>query len=273
MAPHLKFGGRQGEPALVTGAGRGIGRATAHALAAAGCHVLVTDIDRASAEKVAAEIAERDGQATPFRLDVTDPEAVAALAVTVAGDHGPLGVLVCNAGVGISGRLRDMDLDDWRWVRNVNLDGVLHCCHALAPPMLEQGRGHVVIVSSGLAYTPRASEALYVTTKAAVLALAQSLRADWHDHGVGVSAICPGVIATDIVDHARFIGDGAPDQATARKLFKRGHKPQKVARAIVRAIDRDRAVVPVGWESWLGWWTHRYAPVALQQRIARQGIR
>jgi NAD(P)-dependent dehydrogenase (short-subunit alcohol dehydrogenase family) len=260
--------------ALITGAGAGIGRATAHALAARGAHVLVTDRDGESAEKVAAEIAEQGGSATAHRLDVTDADAVAALAHDVASTHGGLEVLVCNAGVGMTGRLTEMTSDDWRWIREVNLDGVVRTCQAFGPAMLAQGRGHVAIVSSGLGYTPRATEPAYVTTKAAVLALAQCLRADWGRSGVGVSAICPGVIATDIVEHTRFIGRDATDKNRARKVFARGHRPERVAGAIVAAVEKNRAaVVPVGWEARLGWWAHRYAPVAVQQLIARQAPR
>ncbi len=153
----------------------------------------------------------------------------------------------------------DVSIEDWRWIRSINLDGVIHGCRAFGPPMLERGSGHVINVSSGLAYTPRATEPAYVTTKAAVLALSQCLRADWHAQGVGVSAICPGVIDTPIATSTRFVGgqDDAKIRARTQKLFRRGHKPDLVAFAIVDAVTRNRAVVPVGWEAKLGWWAHR----------------
>ena len=116
-------------------------------------------------------------------------------------------------------------------------------------------------MSSGLGYTPTATEPGYVTTKAAVLALAQCLRADWQADGVGVSAICPGVINTGIIDSTRFLGVDERSKARARRAFRRGHKPEQVAAAIVRAVERNKPVVPVGFEAWLGWWAHRYAPV------------
>ena len=263
----------QGATALVTGSGAGIGRETALALSARGARVIVTDIDGAAAEKVAAEIRERGGQADAHRLDVTDAAAVAGLAATLADDVGSVDVVVANAGVGMTGRLGDMTLEDWQWIRAVNLDGVVHTVHAFGPAMAERGRGHVVIVSSGLGYTPRATEPAYCTTKAAVLELAQCLRADWGRQGIGVSAICPGVINTGILEGTRFIGLTEKDEATARKVFKRGHKPATVARDIVRAIERDRTLVASGWESKLGWFAHRFLPLALQQRIARQGLR
>ena len=195
------------------------------------------------------------------------------LAERVAADHGPLDVLVNNAGVGMSGRLAEMSIDDWRWIRAINLDGVVHGCQAFGPAMITRGSGHVVNMSSGLAYTPLAAEPAYVTTKAAVLALSLCLRADWQSHGVGVSAICPGVINTPIATSTRFVGgqDDPEIRDRVRKLFRRGHRPELVAGAVLDAVARNRAVVPVGWEAKLGWWAHRLLPVAVQQAVARQG--
>ena len=186
--------------------------------------------------------------------------------------HGALDVLVNNAGVGMSGHFLDSSLDDWRWIRSINLDGVIQCCHAFGRPMVARGRGQVVNLSSGLGYTPRATEIAYVTTKAGVLAFSQCLRADWAPHGVGVSVVCPGVINTPIVDHTRFLGDQASPESVSRvkRGFRRGHPPEQVAAAIVDAIGRNRAVVPVGWEASLGWMLHRLAPIRVQQAIARR---
>lgn len=274
-----------GATALVTGAGNGIGRATALALATEGAHVLVTDVDGPAAEKVAGEVREAGGSADARTLDVTDAEAVARLATETdaagpdggdGGDGGgglrPVDVVVANAGVGMSGRLGDMTLEDWRWIRSINLDGVVHTAHAFGPGLLQRGRGHLVIMSSGLGYTPRSTEAAYCTTKAAVLELAQCLRADWAARGVGVSAICPGVIDTGILDSTRFLGD-AVDEATVRKTFARGHAPESVAADVVKAITRDRALVASGWEAKAGWALHRVGPLRLQQRIAAKELR
>jgi 2-hydroxycyclohexanecarboxyl-CoA dehydrogenase len=261
-----------GATALVTGAGNGIGRATALALAAEGAHVVVTDRDEAAAEKVVAEVEESGGTAEAHLLDVTDSDAVATLAEQLDAGSDGIDVVVANAGVGMTGRLADMTLDDWRWIRSVNLDGVVHTAHAFGPPMLQRGKGHLVILSSGLGYTPRATEPAYCTTKAAVLELAQCLRADWGRQGVGVSAICPGVINTGILDGTRFLGD-ATDERKARKTFARGHRPETVAAGVLKAIHEDRALVASGWEAKAGWVLHRLAPLRFQQRLASQELR
>jgi len=257
--------------ALVTGAGSGIGRATSLALAGAGARIIAVDIDEDAAANTAAACRERGRPAESYRCDVADWDAMAALAERIEGTHGPLDVLVNNAGVGMTGRFNDLSIDDWRWIRSINLDGVVHGCRAFGPGMVARGSGQVVNVSSGLGFTPRATEPAYVTTKAAVLALSQCLRADWGTKGVGVSVICPGVINTPIITSTRYVGLDADAPAKAQKLFKRiGHKPEIVAKAIVDAIRRDRALVAPGFESRLGWYAHRFVPIRGQQIIARR---
>ena len=252
---------------VVTGAGSGIGRATVAAFAAGGATVVCADIDGEAAEKSAARCDEAGGTGRAEGCDVTDAAAVAALAERT----GPVDVLVNNAGVGMTGRFADMTVDDWRWIRSVNLDGVVHACAAFGPGMVARGSGQVVNVSSGLAYTMRATEGAYVATKAAVLALSRCLRADWAPYGVGVTVICPGFVNTPIVGATRYLG-GRGDARTRNRIetiFRRGHSPETVARAIVAAAGTNPAVVPVGWEARLGWYLNRITPLAVQDRLAR----
>jgi short-subunit dehydrogenase len=154
--------------------------------------------------------------------------------------------------------------------------GAIYMCHAFGPAMVDRGRGHVVNISSGLGYTPTATEPGYGTTKAAVLAFSRSLRADWHSQGVGVSAICPGVINTPIISHTRFRGEqAAPDRiARVKDVFaKRGHAPELVARAVLAAVRQDKSVVPVGVESHAGWYISRWAPTRFTDWMARVAAR
>ena len=265
-----------GARALVTGAGSGIGRAIALELARKGSQVLAVDQHGETAEKTALACSEVGPEAHDLACDVTDVEAVRDLAGRVEADHGGIDVLVNNAGVGMTGRFVDMTIDDWRWIRAVNLDGIIHCCHAFGPGLLARGRAQVVNVASALAYTPRATEAAYVTTKAAVLAFSQCLRADWAASGVGVTAACPGVINTPILESTRFVNTGAVDAEDAAErtawLFAHGHSPELVARDVVMAIRVDKAVVLTGFEARAGWYAHRLLPVRAQQRIARQRV-
>jgi NAD(P)-dependent dehydrogenase (short-subunit alcohol dehydrogenase family) len=256
---------------LITGAGGGIGAATARAFAARGSTVLAVDIDEVSAKRTA-EACRATGSrgAAAYGCDVADPEAVVDLAAAVQAEHGPLDVLVNNAGVGLTGELLAMSLADWRWVRSTNLDGPVHCLRAFGPAMIERRRGQVVNVSSALAHVPRATEPAYVATKSGLVALSQSLRADWRRSGVGVSVVCPGVTNTAIIDHTRFVGrrDDPRVRARATGLFRRGHPPTKVAAAIIDAVERNRPVAFVGWEARGAWALQRAAPIWLQQRLA-----
>jgi 2-hydroxycyclohexanecarboxyl-CoA dehydrogenase len=268
---------------LVTGAGSGIGEATSLAFAQRGARVLCADIDAPTAERTA-EACARTGSRGPggtggsaggsgrsYVVDVADREAVTRLADRVAEEHGPLDVLVNNAGVGMSGRFLAMSPQDWDWILGINLMGVVHGCQAFGPAMVEQGRGHVVNLASGLAYTPRATEPGYVTSKAAVLALSRCLRADWGPSGVGVSAICPGVIATPIIERTRFKGDraGADTVGKVKQAFAKGHPPALVADAIVGAVEQNRAVVAVGIEARIGWALNGLLPSRVVDAMAR----
>ncbi len=252
--------------AVVTGAASGIGRATALELARLGAHVVCADVDASGAEATAKEA---EGEA--WAVDVADREAMSDFAAALDAAHGAPDVLVNNAGVGLTGRFLDTTEEDWDWILGVNLKGVVHGCRVFGPAMVARGRGHVVNVSSGLAFAPRATEPAYVTTKAAVLALSRCLRADWGPRGVGVSAVCPGVIATAIAESARYRGDRSTDASVARvrRLFSKGHRPERVAGAIVGAVLRDRPVVPVGAEAWLGWLLRGIVPSRAADHLAR----
>ena len=258
-----------GALAVVTGAGSGIGRATAVALASRGMHIVALDVEGSSAAAVASATG---GEA--HTVDVSDGQAVEGTARSVIGEHGPPDVLVNNAGVGMTGRFLDTSDDDWRWILGTNLGGVVHGCRAFGPAMVARGHGHVVNVSSGLAFTPRATEPAYVTTKAAVLALSRCLRADWARHGVGVSVVCPGVIDTGITARTRYRGERATAESVARirRMFARGHPPEEVATAIVDAVAQDRPVVPVGLEARVGWFLNGLLPARVVDRAARTSL-
>ncbi len=262
-----------GKLALVTGAGSGIGRATSLALARKGCRVVAVDIDLAAAEKTAFGCQEYGApMAEAHRLDVADAVATGELADELTKAHGPLDVLMANAGVGMTGRFLDVSATDWDWIRSINLDGVWHTVQAFGRPMVRNRQGRVAITASGLSYTPRATEPAYVTTKAAVLALAECLRAVWSGDGVSVSAICPGIINTPIADSTRFVGDqdDPKTKARIRKTFDRGHSPELVADAVVeQALVKGKLVVPVGTEAKVGWWFSRFGPRWARQAVAR----
>jgi NAD(P)-dependent dehydrogenase (short-subunit alcohol dehydrogenase family) len=252
---------------LVTGAGSGIGAAAAERFAAEGARVLAVDINADSAQETAGRVG-----GTALTCDVADADAVFALADEVASEHGDLDVLVNNAGVGVAGSFLDTTIDDWTWLRAINLDGVAHGCYAFGPGMVERGRGQIVNIASAAAYLPSRHLASYCATKAAVFSLSQCLRADWRGTGVGVSVVCPGVIRTPIVSNTRYVGALSGQRARAERAFRYGHSPDLVAKAIVACARDNRDVVPVGIESMIAYKLLRGAPQPIQALVARINV-
>jgi 2-hydroxycyclohexanecarboxyl-CoA dehydrogenase len=255
-----------GARVLVTGAGSGIGKATAQRFARSDAEVIAVDINGDAAQATAAQCGP---PAHAYTCDVSDREAVKDLKTRVEADRGPVDVLVNNAGVGLGGPFLDSSLNDWEWLRGVNLDGVVYGCHVFGEGMVARGRGHVVNIASGAGYTPHRHMAAYCASKAAVISLSQCLRADWAGSGVGVSAICPGLIRTPIASHSKMVGALAEKRETAIRAFRFGHSPDLVAKAIVGAVKRNHAIVPVGVESAFSYRVLRFAPGPIQGLIAR----
>ncbi|CAM5470536.1 short chain dehydrogenase [Streptomyces pilosus] len=271
--PHAdRFGGQL---VLVTGAGSGIGRATALAFAEAGARVLAVDRDAEAAARTAGEALSRGAAAAwAETVDVSDEQAMEKLAERVGTEYGVPDVLVNNAGIGLSGSFFDTTAEDWRKVLDVNLWGVIHGCRLFGRRMAERGQGgHIVNVASAAAFQPSRALPAYSTSKAAVLMLSECLRAELAGRGIGVTAVCPGFVDTAITSTARFAGVDAEEERRLRKRAARlyglrGYAPEKVAAAILRAVARDRAVVPVTPEARAAYALARWMPGALR-RIAR----
>ncbi|MER5639483.1 SDR family oxidoreductase [Kitasatospora sp. NPDC002227] len=240
-----------GELVVITGAGSGIGRATAVAFAEQGARVVIADLDLAAAERTAELCELVGGHGYGYRLDVSDGPAVDAFAELVAAEHGVPDVLVNNAGIGHSGTFLQTTEKEWQRVLDVNLWGVIHGCRAFGSLMAERGQGgHIVNLASAAAYLPSKVLAAYATSKAAVLMLSDCLRAELAPAKIGVSAICPGIVNTNITRTTTFSGVSADEQAakqarTSKLYARRGFPPEKVAAEIVRAVRTGRPFVPV----------------------------
>ncbi|GAA4995583.1 SDR family oxidoreductase [Streptomyces siamensis] len=267
-----RFGGQL---VLVTGAGSGIGRATAFAFAEAGARVVAVDRDAESAARTA-EMSRLIGspEAWAETVDVSDEQAMEKLAEKVATEYGVVDVLVNNAGIGLSGSFFDTTSEDWKKVLDVNLWGVIHGCRLFGKQMAERGQGgHIVNTASAAAYQPSKALPAYSTSKAAVLMLSECLRAELAGQGIGVSAVCPGFVNTNITSTARFAGVDAAEEKrrqkrSARLYGLRNYPPEKVADAILRAVVRNQAVVPVTPEARGAHLMSRFTPKALRA-IAR----
>ncbi|MFJ4974981.1 SDR family oxidoreductase [Streptomyces coeruleorubidus] len=263
-----RFGGQL---VLVTGAGSGIGRATALAFAEAGARVVAVDRNAGAAARTA-ESSRLAGapEAWAETVDVSDEQAMEKFAERVTTEYGVVDVLVNNAGIGLSGSFFDTTPEDWKKVLDVNLWGVIHGCRLFGRRMAERGQGgHIVNVASAAAYQPSRALPAYSTSKAAVLMLSECLRAELAGQGIGVTAVCPGFVNTAITSTAHFAGVDAGEekrlqQRAARLYGLRNYPPEKVAAAIVRAVVRNDAVVPVTPEARGARWLSRFAPGVLR---------
>ena len=262
---------------MVTGAASGIGRATAKAFAAEQAKLVLCDVNEAGLRDVERELA-GTSHVEWHVVDVASRKTFEAFAKDVHGRFPAVDVLVNNAGVGQSGGLLDMSLEDWDWVLSVNLWGVIHGCHFFVPKMVARGAGgHVVNVSSVFGFFAPPGSMGYCTAKFGVFGLSASLRGELAPHRIGVSTICPGMINTNIVKKGRFNGGtGKNQERVVREFEQRGHSPDIVARAILSAVRRNRAVVPAAPEAWAFYYAKRFLPGqfdtiarAVSQRAAR----
>lgn len=240
-----------GRVAVITGAGSGIGRATALAFAERGARVVVCDIDLEAAQRTA-ELAGLLGPAAhAYRVDVSDGAAMDTFATEVAAAHGVPHIVVNNAGIGHHGTFLATQEKEWQRVLDVNLWGVIHGCRAFGTLMADRGEGgHIVNLASAAAYLPSKVLAAYATSKAAVAMLSDCLRPEMASSGVSVSVICPGIVNTNITRTTTFSG-ATPEEQEARRSHasrlyaRRDYPPEKVAMQIVRAVQHNRAMVPV----------------------------
>ena len=210
-----------GQVALVTGGGRGIGANIARELAAAGAHVGVAARTRAQVEHVAREIG-----GVPLEVDVTDRAAVDGMVIQAESELGPIDLLVANAGIGgPDGPTWKVDPDDWWHVLEVNVLGVYLCCRAVIPGMIERGRGRIVITGSGAAYLPGSSSTAYSTSKAAVCRYGETLANELRGR-IPVFFFSPGLVKTAMTGHW---GDDLP------------WTPPELAPQLVRVLASGRA--------------------------------
>jgi short-subunit dehydrogenase/pimeloyl-ACP methyl ester carboxylesterase len=269
----------RGKLALVTGAGAGIGRATALELARKGARaVMIVDRDLAAAEETAAAVRDVGTDAAVYQADVGDETAMNQLAAQVNDEHGVVDILVNNAGIGMAGRFLETTPAHWDNILAVNLRGVLNGSRAFGTQMVDRGQGGTIInVSSAAAFLPSKSMIAYGTTKAAVLAFSEALRADLADEGITVTAVCPGFVNTNIAKSTVYAGMTVDEQERARQKAdaayrRRNYTPEATAKAIVKAVKTGPPVLPIAAESRVGYAMRRISP-SLVRLLARYDLR
>lgn len=268
-----------GKAVVVTGAASGIGREIARAFADRGARLAICDIDGRGLGELQAEVASAGRRCYQEIVDVAQAGQVEEFCANVYREMGRVDVLVNNAGIACGGRFETMSLDDWQWILGVNLWGVIHGCHFFYPRMIGQGgRGHIINIASAAGLNPFPFMSAYCVTKSAVLAISRTLRAEAALNGIGVSAICPGFVNTNIIRTAKVTCGTRRSSAeellgTVNRLYGLvGWPPERVARAAIKAVEKDLAVVRVGFETYLVDAINRLAP-RLVDRVNRQAFR
>lgn len=225
-----------GKTAIVTGAGRGLGQGIALKLAREGALVAVCDIDQATVDATVRMIGEEGCKAVGYRIDVSDREAVETLMSHFAAEHGPLDIMVNNAGINRDAMLHKMTVDQWDIVLKVNLSGTFYFTQAAAKTMRERGTGRIINISSA-SWLGNIGQANYAASKAGVVGLTKTAARELAKKGVTVNAICPGFIATDMTK-------GVPEKVWDIMIGKipagRAGEPEDVAN-LVAFLASDEA--------------------------------
>ncbi|HKR51092.1 MAG TPA: SDR family oxidoreductase [Pseudonocardiaceae bacterium] len=255
---------------VITGAGSGIGRACALEFAEHGAEVVAIDIDQQTAERTAVLARTLGPRADAYQVDVSDGGAVEKFATVLREEHGIPDIVINNAGIGMAGPFLDTTVTDWQRIIDVNLWGVIHGCRVLGGLLVAGGAGGTIVnIASAAAYLPSRALSAYTTTKAAVLALSQCLRGELVEHGVGVVTICPGFVHTNITATTRFVGlDAAAERTTRQRITglyrRRNFTPDRAAKEILRAVERNTAIALVAPEAKIGLLASRITPGLLR---------
>jgi len=254
---------------VITGAASGIGRASARRFAERGAILHLVDLDAARLEAVAVECSRLGARSSFHVADCRDAAAQVRLCSEVLARDAVVDVLFLNAGVGYGGKMADMTLEDWRLVLDTNLFGVVHGLAAFLRPMLEQRTGgHILLTASMLGLFALPSAGAYAASKHALVGLAESLRAELRGRGIEVTALCPGLVASDIIRNGRLQG-GQVAHARAERFWQRfGADPDVVGRYARDCVERRRGGVrPIAATGAALWRLQRFAPRVYERAL------
>jgi NAD(P)-dependent dehydrogenase (short-subunit alcohol dehydrogenase family) len=244
-----------GKVAIVTGGASGIGQELCRELGARGSIVIVADINAEGARQVASTVCQRGGRAYAQNVDVSDEKAVGRLVGETAAEHQHLDYMFNNAGIAVGADARDLHLEHWRRVIDVNLWGVICGTTAAYAIMVGQGYGHIVNTASLLGLLPTPMNIPYSMTKHALVGLSLALRAEAADLGIKVSVVCPGIVQSGIYQATAVLN--APREKVMTRIPFRLMETAKAARTILHGVARNQAVIVFPGYARFLWWVYR----------------
>ncbi|MBM4192233.1 MAG: SDR family oxidoreductase [Gammaproteobacteria bacterium] len=250
--------------AVITGAGSGIGRALAQALASRGCHLALADINQENLAATAVLVAASGIRVSIHELDVASRELVADFPNEVIRHHSAIDLLFNNAGVAVRGRFLETTEADFDWLFEINFHGVVRMTRAFLPMLLTRSDAHIVNIASLFSIIAPAGQTHYSASKFAVRGFSDALRHELKGTTVGVSTVCPGGVATSIASSARFSPILSKETISqqlekSRRLLRK--PPAKAAEIILAGVERRRPRVMVGADARFGCWLERLLPV------------
>jgi NAD(P)-dependent dehydrogenase (short-subunit alcohol dehydrogenase family) len=230
---------------VITGAGSGIGRALAQAFAQAGCDLALSDINEQGLEETVANISKANLNITTHCVDVADRAAVELFAIDVMNQHQQIDIVINNAGVQASGNIEDIAYDDFEWLMNINMWGVVYGCKAFLPYLKQRPEACLVNIASLNSFMPFEQGGPYNMAKSAVLGLSETLMLELHETNVNVLSVHPGGIQTNIANNARNV-----TQAQAKTFnSKLATTADSAAAQIVKAVAKQKSWLFIGWDA------------------------
>ena len=262
--------------AAITGAGSGIGRATALLLAKEGCDLALSDVDEKGLAETLAMVKGCGAKCTTQKVDVADREAVYQWADQVVADHGKVNLIMNNAGVALGDTVETMKYDDFEWLMNINFWGVVYGTKAFLPFLKQSGEGHIINVSSVFGLIGVPTQSAYNAAKFAVKGFTESLREELEieEACVSVSCVHPGGIKTNIAKNSRMgsvskISNRATTPDQAAKQFEKIARttPDEAAKIILDGVRKNKRRILVGFDAYMIDSMQRLLPTAYQKLL------
>ena len=244
--------------AIITGAASGLGMALCKEISRRGATVIAVDIDRPGVEDLCQTLRTQGGKAQAAAVDVTCYHNIQGIIADTMAQHGRLDLIFNNAGTALHGEVRDLSLEHWQSVLDVNLMGLIHGTISAYGAMAKQGTGQIVNIASLAGLIPVPKEIPYCTSKWAVVGLTNALRLEGAGLGIKVNLVCPGIMQTPIHQTVSYIN--VDQQRLVRPESKRFLSPEKAAKIVLNGVEANQAMIIFPFYARLIWWCYRFNP-------------